>query len=209
MTFANQTYTRTETVDDIGPWTWIIDETGAWNGPKHDWELSHMTKYLQYLKGRKMVVCAGGNQGMYPRLFGRLFETVYTFEPDPLNFYCLVNNCQSENIIKINAALGDEATTVQMKIQVENNRGMNQVIPQMGNIPQLKLDSFHLNHLDLLQLDVEGYELNVLKGAEEHIKKFKPVIACERGGNDIENFLFPIGYSKADQSFADVIYKID
>ena len=99
--------------------------------------------------------------------------------------------------------------------------------------PMITLDSLNLDNVGLIQLDVEYYELNVLRGAIETIKKFKPVITCELGflsyfdavkqeglnhnatileGNTLEaailDLLGPIGYQKVDQSVADGIFKV-
>ena len=43
----------------------------------------------------------------------------------------------------------------------------------------ITLDSLKLERLDFMKVDVEGYELNVLKGGEETIKRYRPVIWCE------------------------------
>ena len=78
---------------------------------------SHRNKLLKHIpvNRRRDVVCAGGNQGLYPRLLSEIFENVYTFEPDPLSFHCLAANCQKSNIVKIQAALGRERGLVQMQ----------------------------------------------------------------------------------------------
>ena len=41
------------------------------------------------------------------------------------------------------------------------------------------IDSLELERLDFIKLDIEGYELFALKGAEETIKRCKPLIAFE------------------------------
>ena len=55
-------------------------------------------------------------------------------------------------------------------------------------------DVFVLPRLDLLKIDVEGMELGVLLGAEETIKKFRPVIYMENDhrekSRDLLKFLF-------------------
>ena len=44
-----------------------------------------------------------------------------------------------------------------------------------------KLDNFlnNINRLKLLKIDVEGMEIDVIKGAKELIKKFRPIIYIE------------------------------
>lgn len=188
---------------------WIKTDTGAWDGPLKDWQTSHKSKYEQYCKKFDVVVCAGGNQGMYPRLFSEMFKTVYTFEPDPLSFFCLVKNCQADNIVKIQCALGSS----HQMIAVQRDPTMTNVgthsVSQGGYIPQLMIDDFEFHTVDLIQLDVEGYEYEVLKGAIRTITMFKPLIFVERSNPSIESILAPLGYNQVAVSCADTIYKAD
>ena len=48
-----------------------------------------------------------------------------------------------------------------------------------GIIPTIIIDNLNLPGCDLIQLDVEGYELNALLGTVETIKKYKPVLCIE------------------------------
>jgi hypothetical protein len=46
---------------------------------------------------------------------------------------------------------------------------------------------------------VDGYELNVLKGAENTIKKYQPIIVCESNQNiDVARYLIDYGYQLYD-----------
>ena len=199
--------TRETNIYGVGPWYWIAEDNGAWEGPNTDWA-SHLTEYKKFVKNWGVVVQAGGCQGMYPRLFSDHFERVYTFEPDPLNFICLVNNCQKDNIFKMQAALGAERGWVRVSRNTPTNTGMNTVRTDQGTcyIPMLTIDSLVLDRCDLIQLDIEGYEANAIKGGINTIEQFKPVIACERGNDAIFNQLKPLGYEVASRSFADTIY---
>ena len=48
------------------------------------------------------------------------------------------------------------------------------------SVPVLRLDQFSLMALDFLKLDCEGYELFALQGAEETLKRCKPVVIVEQ-----------------------------
>lgn len=206
--FEELIHIRNEPMENVPFWYWLKKDTGAYDGPKQDWETSHRDKYLRYCKKLDVVVAAGGNQGMYPRLFSDIFSYVYTFEPDPINFYVLNKNCQKENIFKIQAALGAEPSGIVLQRISEENVGMHRVTGEgQGTIPLLTLDSFSFPTLDLIQLDVEGYEINVLRGARNTINKHRPVITAENGNDQIAQFLAEFGYEKVDQSISDSIYK--
>lgn len=132
-----------------------------------------------YIKkgNRKVIIQAGGNAGFYPKKYASLFETVYTFEPDWLNFYCLNLNVPYDNVVKIQSCLGNEHHLVSLKIK-EINRGKNFVSGE-GIYPTYKIDNLNLNCCSAIQLDVEGFEYYALLGGIETIKKYKPVIVLE------------------------------
>ena len=164
-----------------------VEIRDGWYWPKTDkrcWEymLNHpnlpaiVTEYVDK-KHRKTVIQAGGNAGFYPKQFSSLFDTVYTFEPDWLNFYCLNLNAPYENVIKTNGCLGNVYQLISLAIK-EKNRGKN-FVNGSGRIPTYKIDDLKLNSCDLIQLDVEGFEYYALSGGIETIKAYKPVIVLE------------------------------
>ena len=73
-----------------------------------------------------------------------------------------------------------------------------------GYLPLIAIDSLNLPGCDLLQLDVEGFELKALKGAINTITKYKPVICvelCEKWLNryddsstEVLDFIQNLGY---------------
>jgi hypothetical protein len=187
-------------------WLWPNGDMGGWFGPKGDW-MVHQTKWYNYCRGFTIAIQAGGCCGMYPRMMADKFEVVYTFEPKPLNFFCLVNNCQSENIVKIQAAIGETFELVSMRICNENI-GMNHIAGG-GFIPQLMIDCLNLPKCDLIALDLEGTELAALRGAQRTIEQFKPVIVIEAGmRHDIKAFLEGFGYAPREASSMDTIYSV-
>lgn len=70
-------------------------------------------------------------------------------------------------------------------------------------VEMITVDSLNLNQIDFIKIDVEGMELDVLKGGIETIKKFKPVLLVEHAkGNkrEIKKFInsFNVGYEITD-----------
>lgn len=210
MNYDKDVKLRSMLIDGVAPWVWPKDDVGAWEGPKNDWPQIKQG-IIDYVKKFNVVVQAGGNCGMYPRLLSNMFQTVYTFEPDPLNFHCLVHNCQKDNIIKINAALGETNKLLRVVPLNNENVGMHKVQDDGVRItPTFTIDQLALTQCDLIQLDCEGYEPNVVLGAMETISTFKPVIILETYNDEIGQLLTPLGYSiKGTIGHVDRILAVD
>lgn len=189
-----------------------VEIRNGWYWPKTDvscW--AFMQRYpdlpqtiAEFVLQKRVVVQAGGNCGFYPKQYAKLFDTVYTFEPEWLNFYCLNLNVPESNVIKNQSCLGNSHQLVNLAIK-EKNRGKNYV-KGVGNYPTYKIDDLNLTICDLIHLDIEGFEYYALQGASETITRCRPVIVVEmwdqlsnRFEEDInaktENLLTSFGYS--------------
>jgi len=202
---------KEEIVDGETDWYWVKGDENAWSGPTENWIGAHRDKYYKHLKKRDVVITAGANCGLHCRFFAKTFGRVYAFEPNPLAFYCLNLNAPYANVIKMQAALGAACEMVRIKGD-KFSTGLWSLVGEglLGDgwpVPCFSIDSFELDACDFIQLDVEGYENQVLVGARETIRKFQPVIACENGKtSDITVFMNEMGYIYEDQSAADAIW---
>ena len=203
-------YYPSKSCGGIVGWNWIDSDTGAWDGPCTDWENHHAPSIIKYVKNYRVAIQAGGNQGMYPRLLSRLFQHVYTFEPDPLNFKTLVLNIDQDNITPFQAALGSHSGMCTINRVSMTNVGMHTINEvSEPKVPILGLDSvLHLKHCDLIMLDLEGYELNALKGMLRIIEMHKPVIFVERPSADVHTLLANFGYIYAGPSSMDGVFVV-
>lgn len=117
---------------------------------------------------------------------------VYGFEPMPYIYNkCLknINLNKFENIILENKALGDKAELLQLNEPDNSNSGGTYVTKIVGNnrrgltIESITLDQYvqqkGIQLIDLLKVDVEGFETNVIKGGISSIEKFKPILFLE------------------------------
>ena len=98
------------------------------------------------------------------------------------------------HILTENVALGPQAGTVEMHIK--KNDGHNRVSNdgystptgktvksntgyQRVSVPQHTLDSYNYTDVDIIKIDVEGYELEVLKVADQTIANNRPIVQVE------------------------------
>ena len=194
-------------------WFWRNDDKDLSDFKLYSSETDLLRLVEPFLKGNKVALQAGGNCGMQVVKFAEFFETVYTFEPDSINFHCLVNNLPYDNVYKFQCCLGDDHKLVSMKDPHLGIGGFH-VDESSGNIPTLKIDDLNLGSCDFIQLDVEGYTLQALKGGIKTIRKFKPVISVEymwieRFGvspKDLTVFLTSLGYVFKRMYTSDAIF---
>jgi len=181
-------------------------------GRKWRWELFQGSRYMlglmkrdihyvddavTYCRGRQACVQAGGNLGIYPKRLASYFRTVYTFEPASDLWPMLLHNAPESNIVKMQAALGDERRLIKVSRERRDGKpnaheGIGYTVPN-GTIPTLRVDDLNLPVCDLLYLDIEGGELPALRGAVETLFRCRPVVVCE-----INKSLGFVGLTAAD-----------
>lgn len=150
-----------------------------------------LERAIGFCPKKRTVVQAGGNCGVWARHLADVFSSVWTFEPDPLNYHCLsFNTIHRKNVFCVNAALGNAPAMIVMDEPEPNNCGALQVyeLPPGGGgsnaIEVQMLDAYKevMGHVDLMYLDLEGYELHAIAGAVELINRCQPIIAVEDKG---------------------------
>jgi len=172
-------------------WVWPANDENSWKGQNE--HINLVEHVLPHVAEKNIMIQAGGNCGLILSTFIDHFKNVYTFEPDPVNFYCLNQNVTAPHVFKMQACLGESKETVNVQQLVRAGRlhdtgGVH--VSGLGKTPTIVIDDLNLPGCDLIQLDVEGYEFKALKGALETIKKYRPVICvelCEKWLNRYEN----------------------
>jgi FkbM family methyltransferase len=146
---------------------------------------------------RRSVLQAGGHCGVWARKLAGVFRNVYTFEPDPINFACLVANTRAHaGVHRYQAALGARGGHIALKRDNKANTGAFHVDPEgldFDATPLMTIDSLSLTELDLLILDIEGYEELALRGGQTTIESNQPVIMIEEKGLDAKHFASEAG----------------
>lgn len=132
-----------------------------------EWALEHCWSY-------RTAVQAGGNIGLWPSRLATRFQRVLTFEPDAASRACLQVNVPLHVEIH-REVLGDALGTCAIK---HRGLGSHRVVDGQ-TCDVVPLDSFNLADVDLIQLDVEGYEWHALMGAEETVRASRPMIQVE------------------------------
>lgn len=158
------------------------------------------TKLLtQLLKNGMICLDIGSNIGYYVCLESNAIGNngkVISIEPSPINFKYLKKNIELQNISNIeihNFACGNENGEIEFLVSDRSNWSRvatdkfvdvpPDTILQKIKIPMRTVDSFieekSLPKLDFIRMDVEGYEVNIVEGMQQTLKKFKPMLQME------------------------------
>lgn len=174
---------------------------------------------LPHLSGqRKYCVQAGGAAGVWPIEFSKHFEEVFTFEPNPVLWECLnanIADSEIDNITCTHKGLYSKSGYCQMVDVQSDNMGAWYIEMADEGVPVTTLDEAELPGCDLLQLDIEGAEIEALKGGKSMIATYRPVIVLEvkqtlrnfgQCPQDLWNYMGRIGYEKATRFHRDELW---
>lgn len=178
--------------------------------------------FLELAKKAETIFDIGANTGVYTILSNKVNERVqiFSFEPYPVNVVRLKRNIALNHTKTqvIEKALGDEkklisfavpengsiADTSSAEIEFSKSTYEGKIEWKVIEVEQTTLDLFsaenEIDKIDLVKIDVEGYEEAVFKGASAFFKKYNPLIQCEilldeRRKTFFEKFLYDNDYT--------------
>jgi FkbM family methyltransferase len=135
----------------------------------------------------------GANIGNHSLAMSTVARQVYSFEPQREVFSILSENIRGngiDNIEALNLGLSSMDQQLELFIPAADNNGAATLRPELksdeasSELIQLRkgddvVNELDLPHLDLIKVDVEGFEVEVLNGLAETIGRFQPVIFME------------------------------
>ena len=195
---------------------WIPDDEDwiKWGGNYEQIEFDNIMNH--HISNWDVALDVGAHVGIWSTRLAERFKKVIAFEPVPKHIECWKRNMlkfideRSEwgNISTLETvALGHENGTATMKVpnttntgmaslvhKVSSNEGTRWVQPEWENFPELEvetrtLDSYEFDHIDFIKIDVEWFELKVLQGAENTIRKHKPIMYIEMSDPQAYTFM--------------------
>ena len=157
-----------------------------------------------YVKPGSTVLDIGGHIGTHTLNLSKIVGEngkVHVFEPQTKLFCELAINMhlnQCKNVVLHHNALGNEEKWIEIYIPKENwtesyggvlNEGHGTVSDSSKNstgdkAKMIKLDDLKLENISFIKMDVEGFEMEVIRGGKETIKRNKPVMIIEIFQND-------------------------
>lgn len=170
--------------------------------------------FFNLAKPGDVFIDAGTNIGFYSIMMAKKVAPngkVHSFEPIPQNYDLFLRNVElskvNSNIQKIPKALWNKEEILSFSRAKTETRNDGQFTA--GHIENkseesdiqcetIRLDNYvkenNLTQINFIKMDIEGSELNALKGAYETLSRFKPLILLEVCRETCERF----GYTPED-----------
>lgn len=165
-------------------------------------ETNDLSVFIKFIEPGSTVFDIGSNTGIYSILsaVSQPYSKIFAFEPNPINSERLSQNLalnKLNNVELIENAIGEENKIINLNVP-ENDiiSDTTSVIEEFSKstykgklswkkieVEQFSIDEMYsrlnLTRLDLIKIDVEGYEIEVLKGAQKVLKSNRPKILLE------------------------------
>jgi FkbM family methyltransferase len=163
-----------------------------------EYQIAVRQRSIELCTQRDVALDIGANVGLWSRDLVKSFGRVIAFEPVAVFRECLEQNVTGANFEVRPIALGDQDTMGTMII-TEDNSGHSHLDPNTmgaGDVQVVQLDNLNLHDINYIKIDCEGYEYRILQGAEQTIRRCRPVVVIEQKPHD--------AYSKQYGQFAAV-----
>ena len=147
---------------------------------RYQWRARELA--VQTCDQHRVCIDIGANVGLWSCELVDKFEQVIAFEPVEEFRKCFEQNVKKTNYVMHSVVLGREESFINMTI-VEGNTGHSHIDAStygQGKIPLKTLDSFNFDRVDMIKIDVEGFEEEILIGAEQTILRNHPILAIEQ-----------------------------
>lgn len=191
--------------DIAGKYFWLY---GSWEA----WNIKILKQHFFSNSSDALFLDIGANLGCYTINLAEIFREVWSFEPAPIASSILYANVEANeinNCVLLTKGVANKNGTIPLNV-VPADSGLSSIKNKVENSKQIEIEIVRLDDavpLDesvaFIKIDVEGFELDVLMGAEEILRRNEAVIQIEVDGaqeiekaKDIVKFLKSCGYSK-------------
>lgn len=173
-------------------------------------DVNRYEKYFKVSKGN-FVIDAGANEGILTLVYSKKVHSsgkVFAFEPDKINLQLFKENINlnenTTNISLIEKGLWNESGTIEFyetgtvgsSVYFQDKKSVKKAISSI-TIDDF-VDAENLFKIDFIKMDIEGAEIEALKGARKTINSHKPNFAIA-SYHIVEN---EVTYKKVEEFFA-------
>ena len=173
-----------------------------------------LNKFINYCQSQnkkmKTVIDVGAWCGTWSKAIEPFAKKVIAFEPDKVHFECLQRNC-TINCDPRMEAVGAEVMEVSL---TEDNFTQAKRVNEKVNIRMIYLDYMNYQDVDMIKIDVEGYEMQVLKGATKTLENIKYLMielnnnTKKYGSNnmEVEKYIASLGFKVLMDHWPDKVF---
>ena len=153
--------------------------------------------FIKYVDKNKNVLDIGACMGVMSMILSQLTtKKVYVYEPNPISFNLLTQNIKNNNIKNViahNYGIGNKFSETKIIYSHPENIGQTmlgvnkeQIKKSNGvKVDLFKLDDISVKNIGFIKIDVEGYELEVLRSGKNLLTNNEIVVAVEYHGFNI------------------------
>ena len=159
-----------------------------------DVDVHYQQRYRYYIfqniPRKRTMIDIGANIGIFARPAAEQFERVICFEPVAKNFEVLEKNLESYSNVELHClGISDRPQSATFKM-MSMKCGVTRQVDVFEEEPGYEqhsgelvtLDQYHFDNVDWIKIDVEGYEMQVLEGSKDTIKRNRPWLLLEDNG---------------------------
>lgn len=197
---------------------WMIAGGKTGVKPVNTWQKDFTKIVVDYVDNFYTCIDVGSHYGFLTKEFSSYFDNVYAFEMNKKIYdYFLQNVSDCNNIKSFNVALYNEDNDHLLSTN-DLDSGQNK-INKNGKI-EVKgktLDSYKLENVGLIKLDIQGGEFNALEGSIETLKNNNPIVVVEILNRNMYDrylknkktidLLFSLNYEIVNNLHHDVIFR--
>ena len=192
-----------------------VDRQIFYFGAYSPMELSFLRRAAAILRTTRKHITfmdVGANVGQHSLFMSRHADNVVAFEPNDevaSRFQANVILNGLGNIDLVRCALGSEPGEGQLGSGLEKNSGSRSLVWSLDpskniTVPVARGDSVMeergIERVDILKIDVEGYEKNVFEGMRNTLARDRPIILFELVGNNVK------GGFESERELRDTLY---
>jgi len=182
------------------------------------WEPEIVKAITEVVRDGFVAIDVGAHLGYYALILSRIVGSngrVIAFEPIPSNFRILSDNIglnRCNNIQAVNKAVSDRSGQFEGTLPTESalpssftllkNKGANKI-----RVEVVSLDDFLKDWdrpIDFVQIDVEGAEGSVIRGARKTIESYHPILLVE-----IHHFGAHLASSEVPRQLMELDYELN
>ena len=143
-----------------------------WKAGKPFTQNKCLNQFVTYCESQnkkfKRVLDIGAWCGTWSVAMEKYIRNIDAFEPDKTHFACLERNVGrfSDRIKSHRIAIGNKEESISL---TKEDATQTTRVDGAGEIPMFTVDYYNYSDVDLIKIDVEGYEMRVLEGAHKTI----------------------------------------